>query len=133
MFLYFDGNCREAVEFYAKVFQSEVQELTTYGEMPPDPNMPVSEADRNRVMYAGVPFGNITFMFCDMPSAEDYITGTNINPVLGTDSKDDVLRIFNDLKDGGEVYMEPGKTFFSDFYCMVQDKYGIIWQLFLNE
>ncbi|MDR2166883.1 MAG: VOC family protein [Clostridiales bacterium] len=132
IFLYFDGNCREATEFYARTFQAEVRDLMTYGEMPPDPDMPVAQADKDRIMYAGLPYGDIVLMFCDMPSESDFVVGNNFNPTLGTGCKDDFLRIFNALKEGGEVYMEPGKTFFSDFYGMVKDKYGVIWQLFLN-
>ena len=49
MFINFDGNCREAVEFYAKVFKAEVGNLITYSDAPPDPNYAVPEADVNRI------------------------------------------------------------------------------------
>jgi PhnB protein len=45
------------------------------------------------------------------------------------DCKEEVGRIFNELKDGGEVYMELQQTFFSELFGMLKDKYGVIWQV----
>jgi len=42
---------------------------------------------------------------------------------------DEVTRLFNELKEGGEVIMELGQAFFSELYGMVQDKFGVIWQI----
>ena len=78
LFINFDGNCREAVELYAKVFNSSVNNLMTYGDAPPDPNYTVPEADKNRIMYAGVPIGGIVVMFMDYPSGSEFTKGNNI-------------------------------------------------------
>ena len=129
LFINFDGNCREAVAFYAKVFQSEVNNLMTYGQAPPDPNYPMAEEDRDKVMYAGLRIGGITVMFMDMPSGSPLVVGNNINPTVSLDNKEEVGRIFNELKDGGVVYMELQQTFFSELYGMVQDRFGVIWQI----
>jgi len=129
MFISFDGNCREAVEFYAKVFNSEVENLMAYADSPPVPNFTISEADKNRIMYAGIPIGDMTVMFMDMPSGSPLAVGNNIQPTISVDNKDEVTRLYNELKEGGEVYMELQKTFFSEWYGMVKDKYGVIWQI----
>ena len=129
LFFNFDGNCREAVEFYAKVFKSEVKNLMTFGQAPPDPNFPLQEADRDKLMYADVKIGGITVMFMDMPLGFSLVEGNNINPTISMDSKEEVKRIFNELKEGGEVSMELQQTFFSELYGMVKDKFGIIWQI----
>ena len=129
LFINFNGNCREAVAFYAKVFESEVQNLMTYGETPPDANYPVPEADKDKIMYAGIQIGGITVMFMDMPSDSLCVVGSNINPTISVDSQDEVKRLFNGLKEGGNVYMDLQKTFFSELYGMVEDKYGVIWQI----
>lgn len=128
-FINFDGNCREAVEFYQKVFKSEVRDLMTYGEAPPDPNYAPAEADRDRICYAGIPIGGMIAMFMDMPSGAPLTVGNNINPTVSMDDKDEVTRIFNALKEGGEVFAELNKTFYSEWYGMVQDKFGIIWHI----
>jgi len=129
LFINFDGNCREAVEFYAKVFKSKVENLMTYGDAPPDPNHTVPEADRDKIMYAGIPIGGITMMFMDASSDFSLVVGNNINPTISVDDKDEVTRLFNELKEGGEVYAELQQTFFSEWYGMVEDKFGIAWQL----
>ncbi|MCL2597715.1 MAG: VOC family protein [Paludibacter sp.] len=129
LFINFDGNCREAVDFYAKVFKSTVNNLMTYGQAPPNPNYAVSEADKDRIMYAGVPIGSVVVMFSDVPSGSEFVKGNNISPTVSTDNKDEVARIFNKLKEGGEVYMKLQTTFFSELFGMVKDQFGIIWQI----
>jgi len=129
LFIYFNGNCREAVEFYAKVFKSEVGNLMTYGEAPQAPNHSVPDADKERVLYAGVPIGKSVVMFSDVPYSSEFVKGNNINPTVSMDNKDEVTRIYNELKEGGKVLMELGQTFFSEWYCMVEDKFGVIWQI----
>ena len=129
LFINFDGNCREAVEFYAKVFKSEVKNLMTYGDAPQTPDYTAPEADRNRVLYSCVPIGGLNVMFSDTPSNGSFVRGNNICPTIGTDDKDEITRMYNELKEGGEVYMPLGATFFSELFCMVRDKFGVIWQI----
>ncbi len=129
VFFNFDGNCKEAMEFYARVFRSEVQDAMTYGDTPPSEGFEVSEADKNRVMYANVPIFGCNVMFSDTPSGSPYVQGNNVCPTLGSPDKEEITRLFAALKEGGEVYMDLAPTFFSKLFAMVQDKYGIIWQL----
>jgi len=137
MFINFNGNCREAVEFYARVFKSEVKNLMTYAQMPHDPKCTctgsctctVSESDKNKIMYAGIPVGNMTLMFMDMPSNEPFICGNNISPTISTDDIAEVKRLFNGLKEGGKAEMDLQKTFYSELYGMVTDKFGVTWQV----
>ena len=129
MFFNFNGNCREAVDFYAKVFQAKAGNLMTYGELPPDPNFSTAETDRDRIMYAGIPVGGMVLMFMDAPSTHATTIGDNISPTISTDSKDEVTRLFNELSEGGEVVMELQQTFFSEWYGMVKDKFGVNWQI----
>ena len=129
LFFNFDGNCREAAEFYAKVFKSEVKNLMTFEQAPPNPDYPLQEADRNKIMYSDVQIGGVTVMLMDTPTGWPHIVGNNINPTISMDSKEEVERIFNELKEDGEVHMELQQTFFSEWYGMVKDKYGVIWQI----
>jgi len=129
MFINFDGNCREALVFYAKVFKTEIGNLMTYGDTPPDPNYTVPDADKDRIMYAGLPMGGMVVMFSDVPSGSEFVRGNNICPTISTDDKAEITRLYNELKEGGEVYMELGQTFFSELFAMVEDQFGIIWQI----
>jgi len=129
LFINFNGNCREAVEFYAKVFKSEVSNLMTYSQAPSDPNSPISESDKDKVCYAGVVIGESVVMFCDMPECSHVVIGNNINPTVSMGDKQEVIRIFNELKDGGEILMELQQTFYSELYGMVKDKFGVAWHV----
>jgi len=128
MFISFNGNCREAVEFYAKVFKSEVQGLMTYADMPPDPDFTPAEIDKNKVMYTHITFGNMTLMFMDYTSCMEFVAGNNIQPSVST-TIDEVTRIFNELKEGGTVDCELMKTFYSELYGCVTDKFGVTWHI----
>lgn len=129
LFMNFDGDCRQAVEFYAEVFQSEVLHLMTFGDMPPNPEFPIAESDKNRVAYACVPIFGCNVMFSDNPGDMPLIKGNNISPTVSTKDKAEVERVFHALAEGGEVGMALQKTFWSDLYGMVTDRYGIIWQV----
>jgi len=129
MFINFDGNCREAVEFYAKVFKTEIINFQTYSEAPSEHGYVTPEADKNRVMYAGLAIGDRTVMFSDAPAGGGFVRGNNVCPTLAVGDKAELTRIYNELKDGGEAYMELQPTFFSELFAMVEDRFGVIWQL----
>ena len=63
MYLTFDGNCREAFEFYRSVFQTEFQVLQTFGDAPED--MKVSESLKNQTMHVSMPIGTSVLMGSD--------------------------------------------------------------------
>jgi len=129
MFINFDGECREAVEFYAKVFRSEVGNLMTYSDTPSDSGYATSEADKNRIMYASVPIGDTVLMLMDTPSGYQLVKGNNVSPTISSDDKDEVSRMFLELSEGGTINTELTRTFFSDLYGSVTDKFGINWQI----
>jgi uncharacterized glyoxalase superfamily protein PhnB/nitroreductase len=135
VFLNFDGNCRAALNFYGEVFQTgEPAGLITYGQNPAaDPlSGGCANADKKRILYASLPIFGHNVMFSDCPSGEPYSKGSNIALTLGTSDAGEIRRIFAALSDGGEVYMQLGKTFFSELYGMVRDRFDITWQLSLT-
>ncbi len=129
LFINFNGNCREAVDFYAKAFKSEVKNLMTYGEAPADPNMPIKESDKDLVMYAEVKIGDKSIMFMDNSPEWPLTIGNNITPTINATDKEEINRLFEVLKEGGKVLAEPMQMFFSQWYCMVEDKFGVVWQI----
>lgn len=132
LFINFNGNCREAVDFYARVFRSEVVGQMTFGQMPQRPDFPLEESDKEKILYAGVTIFGTNIMFSDVPSGVPFIQGNTFSPTLGTTDMNEVKRIFAELKEGGQVEMELQKTFWSDCFGMVVDKFGIRWQLSLE-
>jgi|GEM_PF-51023 len=129
MFFNFDGDCREAAEFYAKVFKTKVANLMTYGDTPPDAGVPVPDADKDRIMYAGIPFDNMVLMCMDVPSGYPFELGNNISPTLSFADKAEVRRVFKALGQGGTIHSALGPSFFSELYGSLTDKFGINWQI----
>ena len=130
VFINFSGNCRQAVEFYAKVFDCEAPKLMTYGDMPPNPDFPpFSEEVKNRVMYTSLNIAGNTVMFSDTTPEMPFVGGNNINITVGDKDVDKIKLWFDRLKDGAAIHMELQKTFWSDCYGMLVDKFGIPWQL----
>ena len=129
MFINFDGECAEALDFYENAFGSSVENVLKYSDTPSSEDYTVPEADKDRIMYAGIPMGNMTMMFMDLPSGSSFTKGNSISPTVSFENNEDVQRVFEALSEGGIVLTAPTKTFFSDLYASVEDKFGIIWQI----
>ncbi|MCL2578437.1 MAG: VOC family protein [Oscillospiraceae bacterium] len=132
LFINFDGNCRQAIDHYAKVFGTEIEGLMTFSDAPPTSGFVPSEEDKDRIMYAGLRLGNMTVMFSDCPAGSGFVAGNNIAPTIMLTDKDEITRIFNGLKEGGQVHMDLAQTFFSELFGMVRDKFGIFWQISMD-
>ena len=128
LFVNFDGNCREAVTFYAKVFRTGAPKFMAYGEAPPDPDMVLDEKEKNLVMFTDLNILGSTVMFCDNPPGMPFVMGNNISLTVVTKDAEELKRLFHELSAGGEVGMELQETFWSNLYGMVTDKFGINWQ-----
>jgi PhnB protein len=126
VFLTFDGDCRNALEFYSKVFEQEMpKQIMTYGQNPEGS----VEADKDKILYACIPLFGCNVMFSDCPSGFNSIKGNNIALTIGLKDKNEIKRIFNALSEGGKIGMGLEKTFFSELFGMVIDKFGILWQI----
>jgi PhnB protein len=78
-YLFFDGNAREAVQFYEKALGGKVMGITTFGDMPADPNYPLSDDMKNRVMHAHLKVGEADLMFSDTYEGMPYQPGNSIH------------------------------------------------------
>ena len=128
VYINFDGNCRQAVEFYQKVFKLDAPDIMTYGQAPDLPGH-IPASDMERILHTRLPIAGGNMMFADCPSIIPLTKGDNVAISLGFTDKKEIERIFNELSEGGDVIMPLGKTFFSELFAMFKDKFGIIWQL----
>lgn len=128
VYLYFNGNCREAVTYYAEVFGTEQPKIMTYGDTPPNPEYPLPEEAKNLVMHSRLNINDSNIMFSDMFPGSPFIQGNNIGLAYVSKDLDHITSCFNKLKDGGTVKMELQETFWSKCYGNLQDKFGIEWQ-----
>jgi PhnB protein len=128
VYLNFNGNCREAVEYYAEVFKTENPEIMTFGEAPPNPDYQLPEDAKNLVMHTRLNISGSNVMFSDVFPGTPFIAGNNISLALVSEDLDGIKSVFNQLKDGGTVGMDLQETFWSKCYGSLTDKFGIEWQ-----
>lgn len=131
-YLNFKGNCREAVEHYADVFGLEIPKIMTFGEMAPNPEFPVPEEVKDWVLHTMLMINGSPVMFSDVFPHSPFIVGNNISLSLNGHNEEELTNWFHKLKVGGQVGMELQQTFWSKLYGMVTDKFGIVWQLNLE-
>lgn len=128
-YINFSGNCREAVAFYAEVFKTDKAKIMTYGEMPPDPNYPLSDEVKNLVANTSLMIKDNVIMFSDTPPGMPFTQGNNITILITSDDMDEIKTLYEKLKAGGTVGMELQETFWSKAYGTLTDKFGIGWQV----
>lgn len=136
IYLYFDGNAREAVEFYSDVFETPKEHIATYAEMPGDSKMPTPENAENLVMNTSLLIRGTTVMFSDVypdSGMRSFHQGNNVS-LLISDPKEEVIRnLFDQLKKGGTVISDLEETFWSPLYGRLCDKFGIYWEIMVYD
>ncbi|MGM7701891.1 VOC family protein [Pseudalkalibacillus sp. Hm43] len=124
-YLFFDGNAREAVQFYEKALGGKVIGIMTYGDMPADLNNPLSDDMKDRVMHAHLKVGDGDLMFSDTFEGMPYQPGDTIQIAIHPKEESRARDIFAALEDGGQVLIPLHKTDFSPLYGMVKDRFGV--------
>lgn len=124
----FNGNCAEAVAFYEKAFNVKA-EMMRYKDAPPAEGYPAPEGTENLVMHAQFEINGAAVMLCDMPPDSPVKIGENIAVMVEFDSADTAKTAFAALKEGGAVTMDIQKTFWSECFGSLTDKFGINWNI----
>lgn len=124
-YLSYDGNCAEAMKFYAEVLGAKLEALITYGEMPGGGPVPADQA--GRIMHAYLVHPDFAIMAGDTPPGVPYQGIQGCMMAITYPSVDEATRVFNALAEGGKVGMALGETFWADTFGMVTDRYGTPW------
>jgi len=128
-FIYFNGNCRQAVEFYAEVFGLEKPQFMICGDMPGNPDFVGTAEDRAKglVMYAGLKIKGSTVMFSDAPNGRKVRMDGNVCLTVSCETVEETREIFDKLKDGGKVNLGLQEVFFTKCLGSLTDKFGLNW------
>lgn len=132
VYINFNGNCREAVEFYTKVFGLEKPQIMSFGDMPPNPDFPISDEVKNLIMHTQMKINGTNVMFSDVPPGMPLVVGNNMSLVFVSKNLHEIETVFNELKVGGSIDMELQETFWSKCYGNLTDKFGTRWQFNLE-
>lgn len=126
-YLFFDGRCDEAIEFYRQAIGAEVDMLMHYKDAP-DPLPPGTHAGYDKkVMHASLRVGDTSVMMSDDCTGHPSFQGFALS--LSVADEQEAGRKFNALAAGGKVQMPLGKTFFSPCFGMLADRFGVSWMV----
>ena len=125
-YLTFDGQCREAFEFYAHCFGGKIEMMMSYADSPTKEELPVTA--RDKIMHACLVVGEAMIMASDAPAGRyDKPSGTHVS--LAIDKPADAERIFHELAEKGSVTMPIQQTFWAERFGMCVDRFGIPWMI----
>ena len=127
-YLFFNGRCEDAIEFYKKALGAEVLMLMRYKDSPepPPPGMVPPNWD-NKIMHASLRIGNATVMTSDGCSEGTSFQGFSLS--LSVANEAEAEHAFTALSDGGQVRMPLTKTFWSPCFGMLADRFGVGWMV----
>ena len=129
-YLTFDGNCREAMEFYKESLGAEL-ELTPFMDAQ---GKPVLSADgKERTMHARLTGGGGLLMASDTMPGMPLHVGDNFSLAIQNDSVEEQDKFFAALGEGGKVTMPLQDTFWGARFGMLTDKFGINWMFNLDK
>jgi len=126
-YLFFNGNCRQALDFYKKVFGGELH-VMTYADAPKEAgagNMP--EEMKSKVMHAKLTRGNFGFMASDTTEGANF--GDNVYLCVDCESVAEIETLFKSLSEKGKVEMPLNDTFWGARFGTITDQFGIGWML----
>ena len=126
-YLFFDGRCEEALQYYSKHLGAKVEMLMRNKESP-EPPPPGMNAPGDKIMHAAFRIGETQLLASDgMCTGKPNFQGFSLAITARDDA--DAKRIFNALADGGQVRMPLTKTLFASSFGMLADRYGIGWMV----
>ncbi|OUC15764.1 MAG: VOC family protein [Alkalinema sp. CACIAM 70d] len=133
VYLTFDGNCKQAFEFYKSVFGGDFPFIGFFKDMPPQEGMPpMSAEDGDKVMHVSLPISKETMLLGSDTGGEwsaHFKQGNNFSVSINTDSTAEADKLFNGLSAGGQVTMPMANTFWGSYFGMFTDKFGINWMV----
>ena len=131
-YLNFNGNCREAMTFYANCLEAELH-LMTFGEMPSPDGKPAAQEVRDRIMHARLNKGSVELMASDTMPGMPFQQGNNFTIALECENAQEVDKLFAALSQKGRVTMPVQETFWATRFGMLTDQFGVGWMLNLSK
>ena len=138
-YLFFDGRCDEAIEFYKKTLGAKVDMLMRFKDAPDQPKSgepgcgPADMAAlADKVMHSSITINGTSIMMSDgFAKGQPKFEGFS----LSAEAKDEpgAQKLFAALSDGGKVQQPLMKTFFSPAFGMVEDKFGVSWMVIVPQ
>ncbi|MDR1531768.1 MAG: VOC family protein [Clostridiales bacterium] len=130
-YLTFNGNCKDALDFYRAVFNCDEPKILPYGDYMPEGSKTPPELLRDWIMHGEMLICSTNVWFAD--EAVPPTVGDNIKLSAITPTGKEARAIFEALREGGSVTLPPTATFYSVFHAAVTDKFGVNWNVVAEE
>jgi PhnB protein len=128
-YLFLDGRCEEALDFYRKTLGAQVEMMMRFKESPEQTMVP--PAGRDKIMHASFRIGDSVVMASDGRClGQPTFQGFGLSLTVGDEAEAD--RVFGALADGGQVQQPLVETFFSPRFGMVADRFGVTWMVIVE-
>jgi PhnB protein len=125
-YLFFNGRCDEAIEFYRTALGAEVTMLMRYKDSPE----PTDHGMADKVMHGSLRIGQTTLLVSDgQCTGRLNFDGFALSLIVSSDAE--AQRMFAALSDGGKVHTPLAKTFFSSSFGMANDRFGVFWMVYV--
>ena len=125
-YIFFNGNCADAMHFYSEVLGTPLTALMKYGDSP-EPNQ-CAPGSADRIMHASMLVDGRNLMASDVPAGQEKpVQGFALS--LFYDQPDEARRIFDRLSQGGSVMMPLAETFWAQTFGMFTDRFGTPWMV----
>ena len=122
-YLNFNGNAKEALEFYTKALGGKVIQSSTFGEA----NITEDESIKDKILHAVFEAGALKFMVSDCPPNVQVSAGDMVSLSLNFSDLETIEKTFTALAEGGNITMPMQDTFWGARFGMTKDKYGVHW------
>jgi PhnB protein len=126
-YLFFNGNCAQAMRFYETTLGGKLEMMMTYRESPQPEHCPPGSEDR--IMHASLNVDGRALMASDTPAGQPNPGMNGFSLSLNYPTVDEARRVFDKLADGGKVIMPLDKTFWADAFGMLTDRFGTPWMV----
>ena len=125
-YLFFEGRCEEAVNFYRSAIGAEIMMISRFGDAP-DPGMS-SPDTANKIMHAALRIGESTVLASD-GRCQGGANFQGFAMSIMAEDEGEAQQLFNALSEGGQVQMPLQKTFWSPGFGMLTDRFGVGWMV----
>jgi PhnB protein len=126
-YLFFNGNCAEAMRFYERTLGGKIDMMMTYGQAPQPQQCPAGSQDR--IMHSHLLLDGRALMASDTPKGQESPGMHGFALSVNYPSVGEARRVFDALADGGQVTMPLARTFWSETFGMLTDRFGVGWMV----
>jgi len=127
-YITFNGQCAEAIELYKRAFNTDLQQVMLFSQMPPVPGFTIPDEFKNRVLQATMTFGDDFIRMSDCGPGHVLNQQESERISLAIEAGiDDIKHAFSVLAEEGRVGIPLSETFYSPCAGVVFDKFGVMW------